>query len=448
MKILQGCKPNACLEACGLTLDYSHNLMSEATLNQLVALCDELLIHQQLQDMFAGKTVNQTEKRPALHTALRDSNPRPLILDNLNVKDLIREARFQAQSLVQDLEQSEVTDLVHLGLGGSYWGPLFVYQALSHLPAKVRVHFVATLDPLELRETLKDLNPQTTQFILASKSFTTQEMLLNAQRAQTWLSEAGITDTASHFIAVTENQAAALEWGVKPEHILPVWVWVGGRFSVWSLMSLPIILAYGFDVFDRLLSGGYLMDQHVLNAPWTQNMPAILALIDYWYRTEYQFSSLAIIPYEYALRSLIPHLQQLHMESLGKPSKKLTGNIVWGALGSHAQHTFNQLLQQGTELVPIDFILSKTGIKQTPELAAHCYAQRESLLKGHQSPNPHAVLEGNRPSNLILLESLSPENLGSLLALYEHKIAILAQLYGVNAFDQFGVEYSKMLARG
>jgi glucose-6-phosphate isomerase len=272
-------------------------------------------------------------------------------------------------------------------------------------------------------------------------------MLINAEHALAWLKQAGIDSPKKQCIAITENQSAALAWGISPERILPVWAWVGGRFSVWSLMSFPIIMAYGFEVFDALLTGAHLMDQHVMSAPWQNNMPALLALIDYWYRTYFGLNNLAIIPYEFSLRSIIPHLQQLHMESLGKPGQGSTGGLVWGALGSHAQHTFNQLLQQGTEIVPIDFILSQQACLETPALEHHCLAQRESLMTGHASINPHAVLPGNRPSNLIRLESLCPENIGSLLALYEHKITILAQLYGVNAFDQFGVEYSKELAR-
>lgn len=435
------------LEACGLSLDYSHNLITEETLNLLSGLCDQFQVRNQLEAMFHGNPVNTTEHRAALHTALRDPLPNPIMIGNSNIKQAILQCRHQAQSLAKKLGNESITDIVHIGLGGSYWGPLCVYQALSHLPAAYQVHFVATLDPAELSQILAKLNPRTTRFILASKSFTTQEMLDNASLAQAWLNQAGIDSTSEYFIAITENHAAALTWGVCSEHILPVWEWVGGRFSVWSMMSFPIILAYGFEVFDQMLAGAHAMDQHVMSQDWRTNMPALLAVIDYWYRTYFELNNLAIIPYEFALRSIIPHLQQLHMESLGKPGYGQTGGIVWGALGSHAQHTFNQLLQQGTEIVPIDFILSREACAKTPALADHCLAQRQSLMTGHASNNIHAVLLGNRPSNLITLDSLSPQHMGSLLALYEHKVVILAQLYGVNAFDQFGVEYSKKLAR-
>jgi glucose-6-phosphate isomerase len=424
------------LSTCGITLDYSHNLLTQDTLALLARHCDQVGLRQHLQDLMSGKPVNTTENRSALHTALRDPNPR---------QD-IRQAREHCETLVNSLSDRAFTDVVHLGVGGSYWGPLCVHQALSHLPARTRVHFVATIDPAELASVLAPLNPDTTLFILASKSFGTQEMLANAERAKSWLARAGIHSVADHFVAVTENQAAALAWGLPAVHILPVWSWVGGRFSVWSMMGLPIILAYGFEAFDALLAGAYAMDLHTLNEPWLKNMPTLLALIDYWYRQIFHLNTLAIIPYEYGLRGLIPHLQQLHMESLGKPGNGPTGGIVWGALGSNAQHTFNQLLHQGTEIVPIDFILSRQGCKQTPALERHCRAQRQALMTGHQAENPHAILQGNRPSNLLLLDALSPENLGSLLALYEHKVTILAALYGINAFDQFGVEYSKQLA--
>lgn len=435
------------VQACGLTLDYSHNLVTDETLALLAKRCETAQTRHQIEAMMAGEAVNATEQRAALHTALRDPLPTPLMVNGHNIKQDIKAARLECQSLVQEISQRGITDIVHVGLGGSYWGPLCVYQALAHLPSHYRIHFVATLDPAELTSTLSHLNPEKTLFILASKSFTTHEMLANAEIAKSWLKQAHVNLYEKHFIAITENKPAALSWGIPDAQIMPVWEWIGGRFSVWSLMGLPIILAYGFDVFDRFLSGAHLMDQHVTSAPWHQNMPALLAMIEYWYRNFFHLNNLAVIPYEYALRSLIPHLQQLHMESLGKPGNGPTGCIVWGALGSHAQHTFNQLLHQGTEIVPIDFILSRTACIKTPALEHHCFAQRQALMTGHDADNTHAKLEGNRPSNLILLDDLSPENIGSLLALYEHKIAVLALLYGVNAFDQFGVEYSKKLAR-
>lgn len=435
------------LQACGLTLDYSHNLVTQETLAALSQLCDEKYISDQLQAMVSGETVNHTEHRPALHTALRDPRPNPIMLNGSNIKQAIKTARFACQSLIAKLSEQSITDIVHIGMGGSYWGPLTVYQSLSHLPSKYRVHFVSTIDPAEIESILSTLKPKSTRFILASKSFGTHEMLVNANHAKQWLQSHGIKHPHKHFIAVTENQDAAQSWGVAPDYILPVWEWVGGRFSVWSMISLPVILAYGLDAFDQLLYGAHEMDEHLLAAPWQHNMPVLLAMIDYWYRQYFDLTTLAIIPYEYNLRSLVPHLQQLHMESLGKPSQSHTGGIVWGALGSHAQHTFNQLLQQGTEVVPIDFILSHDGCEKTPDLKQQCFAQRTSLMTGHDALASHAVLHGNRPSNLIMLDSLSPFCLGSLLALYEHKVSVLALLYGVNAFDQFGVEYSKILAK-
>jgi glucose-6-phosphate isomerase len=435
------------LKACGITLDYSHNLITTESLVLLAARCDELKLREKIQAMMKGEPVNHTENRAALHTALRDPRPDPIFIEGQDVKKNIRAARLQAEKLSKAISQRPITDIVHIGVGGSYWGPLCMHQALAHLPSRYRIHFVATIDPAELETMLAPLKAESTLFILASKSFTTHEMCDNAQLAKAWLSQEKIQSPENHFIAVTENAEAARAWGVPAEQILPIWEWVGGRFSAWSMIGLPIMLAYGFEVFDEVLAGAHAMDQHVISQPWLENMPVLLALIEYWYRIFFNFNTLAIIPYHYPLRSLIPHLQQLHMESLGKPSDCPTGTIVWGALGSNALHTFNQLLQQGTEIVPIDFILSQDACNKTPALANHCLGQRASLMRGDPSDNPYATLEGNRPSNLLILDGLSPKVIGSLLALYEHKVAVLAHLYGINAFDQFGVEYSKKLAR-
>lgn len=435
------------IHCCGISIDYSHNLITAQRLGQLADHCEALSLREKIHAMMQGERVNHTEHRAALHTALRDPSPEPFYHQELDIKSEIRAARDQAERLCESLIDRDITDLVHIGVGGSYWGPLCMHQALAHLPQKFRVHFVATIDPAEMNCVLESLEQESTVFILASKSFTTQEMRDNAALAKNWIHQKNLASSENHFIAVTENKEAALCWGVPSSQILPIWEWVGGRFSVWSMIGLPLMFAYGFDQFDKILQGAHAMDQHFSNKPWLENMPVVLAMLEYGYRRFFNFNSLAIIPYHYPLRSLIPHLQQLHMESLGKPGEGPTGGIVWGALGSNALHTFNQLLQQGTEIVPVDFILVKEACARTPALANHCQGQRASLMYGDKNEKIEARLEGNRPSNLLMLDSLTPEVMGSLLALYEHKVTALAHLYGINAFDQFGVEHSKKLAR-
>jgi len=397
--------------------------------------------------MFTGESINHTEERAALHTALRDPSPTPIKIDGHNIKQDINQARMKISDIISAVADKPFKHVLHIGAGGSFWGPQCVYLALSSLPKQCNVHFVAGLDPAEFNDAIKQFDPYHTLVIVASKSFSTEESLLNAQRAKDWLNNAGVTHADSHFVAVTENIQQAKDWGVAQSNILPLLPWVGGRFSVWSGVGLPIILAYGLDAFDAFLSGAYEMDQHFLKAQWQDNLPVTMALLEFGYRQFYDFNTHAIIPYVYNLRALVPYLQQLHMESLGKPGSTPTGGIVWGALGSHAQHTFNQLLHQGSECVPIDFILSEADCKITPRIKQHCLAQQKALMTGDEGARLEARLPGNRPSTVLTLDSVNPKTLGALLALYEHKVVSLAWLYDINPFDQFGVEYAKRMAR-
>lgn len=435
------------MDVCGIKADFTHHLFTETERKKLFQLCDTANLRNNQHAMFHGENINHTEQRPALHTALRDSSSNTLMVNGIDVKQQVCDARAHIQSICEWADAQSFKHIVHLGAGGSFWGPLCVTQALSPLSRKMDVTFVAGLDPVEFEEAIQHFDPSQTLIIVASKSFKTEESLLNAQRAKAWLTQAGIADPLSHFVAITENTIEAETFGIDASRILPIWPWVGGRFSVWSAVGLPIILAYGQQAFDELLAGARTMDEHFLEADWQYNMPVTMALLEYGYRQFYDYNTHAIIPYVFGLRALVPHLQQLHMESLGKPSTMPTGTIVWGALGSHAQHTFNQLLHQGSECVPIDFILSEADCEKTPQIRKHCLAQQKALMSGDEGERIEARLPGNRPSTVLTLDSLNPQTLGALLALYEHKVVSLAWLYDINPFDQFGVEYSKRMAR-
>ena len=456
------------LESGGLYVDYSKHRVTDETLSLLLALAEEMLIPHAIQELFDGDPVNTTEKRPALHTALR--SPPELVIRHhgKNISGMVQDelahlSQFIAQlhaGAIKGCTGRSIETLVNIGIGGSDLGPRLATAALRHYHQDgLRIHFVANADPVEINNVLAESSPETTLFIVSSKSFTTQETLANARRAQQWLRERGCRDVAGHVVAVTANSAGAMQFGIPPERIFHIWDWVGGRYSVWSAIGLPVAAAIGMDNFHAFLAGAHAMDRHFNSAPLARNIPVILALLDIWYINFFHCASLAVIPYAHALKLLPRYLGQLVMESNGKSVRRdhkaaryHTAAIVWGDEGTNAQHAFMQLLHQGTQLVPVDFL---AGLKCDPAgnqeqhnlLLANCIAQSKALMLGNDTETQtYKTITGNKPSTTILYEKLTPEILGMLLALYEHRTYVQACLWNINAFDQWGVELGKTLA--
>ena len=444
----------------GLILDYSRALADTDTLSLLLHVADDAELQKKIKALLEGAMVNNTEQRPALHTALRDfSGEAPM-------QDEVQAVLGKMDEVVHQLLSGEwkgssgkvITDVVNLGIGGSDLGPKLVVDALrDYQTGDVAVHFVSNIDRSDLDRVLETLSPETTLFIVASKSFSTLETLENAKAAKAWLAEAVKDDAgyARHFLAVTGSVDKAVQFGVDPENIFPLWDWVGGRYSLWSAIGLPIALATGMENFHGLRWGATNMDQHFLNTPFSDNLPVLLALLETWYIQYWGAGSYAVLPYDHNLRYFPAFLQQLEMESngksvtvKGKPVKYATAPVIWGGVETNGQHSFHQFLHQGTGLVPVDFILSLSANDECSHawLVANCLAQANALMTGRDDKDPHKRMPGNRPSNLILLERLSPESLGALIALYEHKVYVMSVLWGINAFDQFGVELGKVVA--
>lgn len=444
--------------------DYSKALLNAESRDLLFKLCKASGIENAIKSLFAGEKINTTENRSVLHTALRDLHSpesRPEVIETLkkieNFVSSVREGRRTGS------DNTRIKTVVNIGIGGSDLGPALVVDALNHFHEKdIDVRFVSNLDPSHLKRTLKLVDPQTTLFIIASKSFKTLETLANANAAKTWLLEEGIksTSVSKHFAAITNNTAFASDFGVEIDCVFPMWDWVGGRFSLWSAIGLPIALAIGFKNFQKLLSGARAADTHFYEAPLDKNIPVIMAILTYWYREYFQAGSTAVIPYSQDLSLFPSYLQQLSMESLGKSVTRdgekvegKTGDVIWGSSGTNGQHSYFQLLHQGTEFIPIEFIAvvnPATGIDtdQHAKLLSNCIGQSFALTRGNkQNKNSSKHSPGNRPSNTLLLYRLDPFSLGSLLALYEHKIYALSILWDINAFDQWGVELGKETAK-
>lgn len=446
----------------GLLLDYSKNLITPETTSLLVDLAKQSQLRAAIDAMFRGDEINTTEQRAALHVALRDPSP------DTNTPE-VRETLERMERLVTEVHGGSwkgysgkaITDVVNLGIGGSDLGPAMVCDALSPFSsAKLNVHFVSNIDPSHLHNILKNLRAETTLFVVASKSFSTLETLKNAEAAREWLlQQTDATATAKHFVAITTNLRAATQFGIEEQNLYPLWDWVGGRFSLWSAIGLPIALALGMDGFRQLLAGAHSMDEHFRSAPLEKNIPVILALVNFWYREYFDAHSTAVVPYSQRLNLLPSFLQQLCMESLGKsvdmqgaPIEYNTGDIIWGTAGTNGQHSYFQLLHQGTEFIPVDFIAAaNSDAEGRPEahqqLLANCFSQSLALMEGKlDTDSRHKTVAGNKPSNTLLLEELNPYNLGMLLALYEHKVFTLSVLWNINAFDQWGVELGKKLS--
>ena len=475
------------LEVGGLKLDYSKNRITDETLKGLIELAKQAGVQERKKAMFAGKKINETENRAVLHVALRNRTNAPIEVDGEDVMPKVNNVLERMGKFAHAVRNGDwlgytnqvITDVVNIGIGGSDLGPLMMCSALKTFGhPRMRMHFVSNVDGAQLRDTLDKVHPETTLFIIASKTFTTQETLTNANTARQWfLREGNEEDIAKHFVAVSTNKKAVAEFGIDTAHMFEFWDWVGGRYSLWSAIGLPIMLYLGEENFIEMLNGAHLMDQHFYNAPLDQNMPVLLAMIGIWYINYFGGGSHIIAPYDQHLHRLPKFIQQLDMESNGKqvsmngePVEHETGPIIWGETGINGQHAFFQLLHQGTHVTPIDLIASLEKRSNVPGhheiLLSNVFAQAEAFMRG-KTPDevreelraqgmdeahiealvPHKTFSGNRPSNLILLNKVNPRNLGSLIALYEHKVFVQGIIWGINSFDQWGVELGKQLAK-
>jgi len=456
------------LQAPEIFLDYSKNLITEKTLELLCQLAQEAKLEKAVQQMFSGKKINVTEHRPVLHTALRQPKGATVLVDGENIIPKIHAVLDKMSAFVSRVRSGEwkgftnkpITDIVNIGIGGSDLGPKMVCEALKHYADQLRTHFISNIDGTQIVETLKHLNPETTLFIVASKTFTTLETLTNAQTAKSWLIKALKSEksVSKHFVAVSTNVKKVKAFGIDTNNMFEFWDWVGGRYSVWSAIGLSIALSIGMDGFLEFLGGAHEMDEHFRTAPFEKNLPVLLALIGIWYRNFYALCSQAVIPYNDYLKYFTAYLQQMDMESNGKSITKngkavdyKTGPVIWGGIGTDCQHSFHQLLHQGTDVIPVDFIISLYSLNPVGEhqhlLFANCLAQAQALLQGKiEQQAPYKVMPGNRPSNMLVLNKLTPKSLGALLAAYEHKVFAQGIIWGLNSFDQWGVELGKQLA--
>ena len=476
------------LDSCGLLLDYSKNLIDERGLELLMQLAEQAGLHQSIAALYSGEQVNASEGRAALHTALRSPIGRRLPVDGKDIIPEVHRVLNQVTELVSRIHsglwrgysEKPIKEVVNIGIGGSFLGPQLVSEALRPFTQRgVRCHYLANIDGSEFRELTARLDPETTLFIVSSKSFGTLETLKNTLAARDWYLAMGGPEEElhRHFIAVTSNRKAAIEFGIGEENIFPMWDWVGGRYSLWSAIGLPIALAIGVSNFKELLAGAYAMDQHFTQAPLPENMPVLMALLGIWYTNFWGAQSHAILPYDHYLRNFTKHLQQLDMESNGKsvrqdgaPLDIATGPVIWGGVGCNGQHAYHQLLHQGRLLVPADFIVPVNSYNPLSDhhqwLFANCLSQAQALMQGKtreeaeaelrakglsedevQRLAPHKVIPGNRPSNILVMNRIAPFNLGALVALYEHKVFVQSAIWGINAFDQWGVELGKEMGK-
>ncbi len=480
---------NFSLEVAGILFDYSKNLVTDKTMGQLVQLAEQSGLRARIEAMFNGDKINNTEGRAVLHVALRNRGEQPIFVEGRDVMLQVRQVLGKMRHFTDQVRGRKwlgysgrpVTDVVNIGIGGSDLGPRMVTAALTpYHKDDLKVHYVANVDEADLIETLKGLNQETTLFLVASKTFTTQETMTNARSARDWLL-AGVGGEegaiARHFVAISTNRHAVQAFGIDPDNMFEFWDWVGGRYSLWSAVGLSIALAVGMDGFEELLQGAYEVDEHFRTAPFSRNVPVIMGLLGIWYHNFLGAKSHAILPYHQYLRHFPEHLQQLDMESNGKgvdlegrQVNYQTGPIIWGQPGTNGQHSFFQLLHQGTHLVPCDFLAAVQSHHHLGEhhqiLLANCLAQAEALMKGKTEEELRADLAdldlpeeklsllaaaktfpGNRPSNMFLFKKLTPRILGSLIALYEHKVFVQGAIWNINSFDQMGVELGKQLAR-
>ena len=472
--------------ACGIELDFSKNLITDEVMQALQALATECQVSEKSQVMFVGEIINHTEKRAVLHTALRNFSGKPVIVDDKDVMPEVLACQQKIQDFVASVHSGErkgytgkaLKQIIAIGIGGSFLGPKIMSEALKpYWFEGVKVHYVANVDGCHIQDVLATVDHQETLVVMSSKSFTTQETLQNTLTAKAWFLGAGGSqqDIAKHFIAVSSNIKAATEFGMAEDNIFPLWDWVGGRYSLWSAIGLPIALTIGYDNYRELLQGAFEMDEHFQNAPIQQNLPMILALLGVWYVNFFGAQSHVLLPYYHYLRGFPAYVQQLDMESNGKRISGThtqvdyaTGPIIWGSEGTNGQHSFHQLIHQGTVLVPADFMLPLKVPNQDDThhaiLASNCFGQTQALMQGKtfeecktdlaakglddatlESLATHKTMPGNKPSNTLLFNQVDPKTLGALVAMYEHKVFVQGAIWGVNSFDQWGVELGKEL---
>jgi len=468
------------------TVDFSKNRISDEVLSTLFELAKEVDLKNAIEKMFSGAIINETENRAVLHTALRNKSGNPVFVDGKNIMVDIEETLQKIETFSEQIISGKhkgytgeaITDVVNIGIGGSDLGPRMVVDSLQYYKNHLHTHFISNVDGDHVFETIKNLNPETTLFVIVSKTFTTQETLTNAETVKKWFLSKGATqaDIQHNFVAVSTNLASVINFGIAEDNIFTMWNWVGGRYSLWSAVGLSVSLALGFEHFNQLLTGAFKMDEHFKTADFDKNIPVTLALISIWYNNFFETESEVVIPFSQYLTQLVPYLQQLSMESNGKSVDRdghktsyQTGNIIWGNTGTNVQHAFMQLIHQGTKLIPVDFIgFSESLYGNTDhhnKLMANFYAQAEALYLGKTKAEVHLelktanqkdkiekllpfkVFEGNKPSNALLMDKLTPENLGGLIAMYEHKTFVQGHIWNIYSFDQFGVELGKELAK-
>lgn len=472
--------------ACGIFLDYSKNRVTDDVLTALFDLADAQGVDAQKAAMFNGEIINTTEGRAVLHTALRNFSGNPVMVDGKDVMPEVLATLDKIQAFTHSIHSGEhkgytgkaIKHIVAIGIGGSFLGPKIMTEALKpYRTDAVKVHFVANVDGCHIHDVLSERDHEDTLIVMSSKSFSTQETLQNTLTAKAWFLKQGGTqeDIAKHFVAVSSNVKAATEFGIAEENIFPMWDWVGGRYSLWSAIGLPISLALGFDNFKGLLEGAYAMDEHFKTAPKEQNLPVLLAVLGVWYRNFFDAQSQVLLPYYHYLRGLPAYVQQLDMESNGKLVTQAgeaidyeTGPIIWGSEGTNGQHSFHQLIHQGHGVIPVDFLMPLNVPNQDDThhamLASNCFGQAQALMQGKTFEDcyadlngkglddaeqtrlaQHKTMPGNKPSNTILFEKLDPFTLGALVAMYEHKVFVQGVIWQLNSFDQWGVELGKVL---
>ncbi|GAA0855705.1 glucose-6-phosphate isomerase [Aliiglaciecola litoralis] len=472
--------------ACGITLDYSKNLINPDILQGLLNLAHRQQVPQKRDAMFAGEIINHTEQRAVLHTALRNFSGEPVMVDGVDVMPDVLATQDKIKDFVQQIHSGQhkgytgkaIKHIVSIGIGGSFLGPKIMSEALKpYWKDGISVHYVANVDACHIQDVLAKLDHTDTLFVMSSKSFTTQETLQNTLTAKQWFLDQGGSqnDIAKHFVAVSSNVKAAVEFGMDENNIFPMWDWVGGRYSLWSAIGLPIALTVGYEHYRALLEGAFAMDTHFKTAPATENLPMLLGLLGVWYTNFHGAQSHVLLPYYHYLRGFPAYVQQLDMESNGKGVANqaddidyATGPVIWGSEGTNGQHSFHQLIHQGKVLIPADFMLPLNVPQQNDihhaMLASNCFGQTQALMQGktyqecyadlasadldesaRKGLAKHKTMPGNKPSNTLLFEQLDPHTLGALVAMYEHKVFVQGAIWGVNSFDQWGVELGKVL---
>jgi len=467
--------------------DYSKNRINSETINLLLNIAEDVGLKKCIEDMFSGEPINHTEHRAVLHTALRTQSEKPIYVDGVDIIPDIKLERKRVKQLAEKIRTREwrgvtnqaITDVVNIGIGGSHLGPLMVTEALRpHSLHDINVHFVSNIDENHINDTLEYLNPETTLFIIASKTFTTQDTMVNAETAREWyINKLGGDEYIDrHFVAVTSNTQLAVDFGIAEENVFKMWNWVGGRYSLWSSIGLAIVIMIGSDQFDELLEGAYESDLHFSSAPLEKNIPVIMALLGIWYNNFFEAQSTAILPYDQHLHRFPAYLQQADMESNGKyvdiqgnEVDYSTGPVIFGEIGIAGQHAFFQLLHQGTKLVPADILAPVYSFhciaRHHRALMSNVFAQTEALMRGKTDKEvykelkaeglddekikellPYKVFPGNRPTSTLMFDTLNPKTLGSIIALYEHKIFVQGIVWNINSFDQWGVELGKQMA--